>query len=141
MRGKSHFTSEQGLEQFEMLLKIIINWKVPSTAWLAIDFCFINKQTPQLLVLKIQTGSSFYLSAIYFRNSAKKLFTCTIFSYRLLLRQFAWNFWGTFIMSLKAKTGNFSPKYDQNYLLHAIFFKSRVILSANFAKHTCIYQQ
>lgn len=50
---------------------IIINWKVPSTAWLATDFCFINKQTPQLLVLKIQTGSSFYLSAIYFRNSAK----------------------------------------------------------------------
>ena len=71
IRGTSHFTSEQGLEQFEMLLKIIINWKVPSTAWLAIDFCFINKQTPQLLVLKIQTGSSFYLSAIYFRNSAK----------------------------------------------------------------------
>lgn len=71
-RNKSFHLSQQGLEQFEMLLKIIIHWKVPSTAWLAIDFCFINKQTPQLLVLKIQThGSSFYLSAIYFRNSAK----------------------------------------------------------------------
>ena len=79
----------------------------------------MNKQTLQLLVLKIQTGGSFYLRAIYFWISKKILFT--IFSYRLLLQGFAWNFCGTFIMLLKAKTRNFSPKYNQNYLLEAIF--------------------
>ena len=79
----------------------------------------MNKQTLQLLVLKIQTGGSFYLRAIYFWISKKILFT--IFSYRLLLQRFAWNFCGTFIMLLKAKTRNFSPKYNQNYLLEAIF--------------------
>ena len=45
------------------------------------------------------------------------------FSYGLLLQRFFWNFSGIFIMTMKADTRNFSKKYQQNFLLDAIFFE------------------
>ena len=45
------------------------------------------------------------------------------FSYGLLLQRFFWNSSGIFIISIKADTRNFSKKYQQNFLLDAIFFE------------------
>ena len=61
------------------------------------------------------------------------------FSYGLLLQRFFRNSSRIFIISMKADTRNFSKKYQQNFLLDAIFFESRVLLSANFSRN--IYHQ
>ena len=45
------------------------------------------------------------------------------FGYGLLLQRFFWNSSGIFIISIKADTRNFSKKYQQNFLLDAIFFE------------------
>ena len=47
------------------------------------------------------------------------------FSYELLLQRFFWNSSGIFIISIKADTRNFSKKYQQNFLLDAIFFEQK----------------
>ena len=86
---------------------------------------FPELQTLNLLVPKIRTGGSFYLIVIYFWNS-KTIFTAEFwatFSYGLLLQRFFWNSSGIFIISIKADTRNFSKKYQQNFLLDAIFFE------------------
>ena len=57
-----------------------------------------------------------------FQNNFTAEFWAT-FSYWLLLQRFFWNFFGTFIMSMKADTKNFNKKYQQNFLLDAIFFE------------------
>ena len=49
----------------------------------------------------------------------------TTFSYRLLLQRFFWNSSGMLIISIKVDTGNFSKKYQQLFLLDAIFFKQK----------------
>ena len=45
------------------------------------------------------------------------------FSHGLLLQRFFWNSSGKFIISIKADTKNFSKKYQQIFLLDAIFFE------------------
>ena len=45
------------------------------------------------------------------------------FSYGLLLQRFFWNSSGIFIISIKADTRNFSEKYQQIFLLDAIFLE------------------
>ena len=55
-----------------------------------------------------------------FQNNFTAEFWAT-FSYGLLLQRFFWNSSGIFIMSIKAYTGNVSKKYQQNFLLDAIF--------------------
>ena len=52
-QGTSHSTSEQGLEQFTVLLKLKSTFQ--TIARLAINFCFKNKQTLELFVPKIRT--------------------------------------------------------------------------------------
>ena len=47
------------------------------------------------------------------------------FSYGLLLQRFFWNSSGIFIISIKADTRNFSKKYQQIFLLDAIFFEQK----------------
>ena len=59
-----------------------------------------------------------------FQNNFTAEFWAT-FSYGLLLQRFFWNSSGIFIMSIKAYTGNFSKKYQQNFLLDAIFFEQK----------------
>ena len=73
-----------------------------------------------------------------FQNNFTAEFWAT-FSYELLLQRFFWNSSGIFIISIKADTRNFSKKYQQNFLLDAIFLNSRVLLSANFSRN--IYHQ
>ena len=57
-----------------------------------------------------------------FQNNFTAEFWAT-FSYGLLLQRFFWNSSGIFIISIKADTRNFSKKYQQNFLLDAIFFE------------------
>ena len=57
-----------------------------------------------------------------FQNNFTAEFWAT-FSYWLLLQRFFWNFFGTFIMSMKADTKNFNKKYQPNFLPDAIFFE------------------
>ena len=57
-----------------------------------------------------------------FQNNFTAEFWAT-FSYRLLLQRFFWNSSDILIMSIKADTGNFSKKYQQIFLLDAIFFE------------------
>ena len=59
-----------------------------------------------------------------FQNNFTAEFWAT-FSYGLLLQRFFWNSSGIFIMSIKADTGNFSKKYQQIFLLDAIFFEQK----------------
>ena len=58
------------------------------------------------------------------QNNFRAEFSAT-FSYGLLLQRFFGNSSGIFIMSIKADTGNFSKKYQQLFLLDAIFFKQK----------------
>ena len=69
-----------------------------------------------------------------FQNNFTAEFWAT-FSYGLLLQRFFWNSSGIFIISIKADTRNFSKKYQQNVLLDAIFFNTRVLLIANFSRN------
>ena len=57
-----------------------------------------------------------------FQNNFTVEFWAT-FSYGLLLQRFFWNSSGIFIISIKADTRNFSKKYQQNFLLDAVFFE------------------
>ena len=57
-----------------------------------------------------------------FQNNFTAEFWAT-FSYGLLLQRFFWNSSGIFIISIKVDTRNFSKKYQQNFLLDAIFFE------------------
>ena len=57
-----------------------------------------------------------------FQNNFTSEFWAT-FSYGLLPQRFFWNFSGIFIIPIKADTRNFSKKYQQNFLLDAIFFE------------------
>ena len=57
-----------------------------------------------------------------FQNNFTVEFWAT-FSYGLLLQRFFWYSSGIFIISIKADTRNFSKKYQQNFLLDAIFFE------------------
>ena len=57
-----------------------------------------------------------------FQNNFTAQFWAT-FSYGLLLQRFFWNSSGIFVMSIKTDTRNFSKKYQQNFLLDAIFFE------------------
>ena len=57
-----------------------------------------------------------------FQNNFTAAFWAT-FSHGLLLQRFLWNSSGIFIISMKADTRNFSKKYQQNFLLDAIFFE------------------
>ena len=57
-----------------------------------------------------------------FQNNFTAEFWAT-FSYGLLLQRFFRNSSGIFIISIKADTRNFSKKYQQIFLLDAIFFE------------------
>ena len=57
-----------------------------------------------------------------FQNNFTAEFWAT-FSYGLLLQRFFGNSFGIFIISIKADTRNFSKKYQQLFLLDAIFFE------------------
>ena len=57
-----------------------------------------------------------------FQNNFTAKFWAT-FSYGLLLQRFFWNSSGIFIISIKADTRSFSKKYQQIFLLDAIFFE------------------
>ena len=59
-----------------------------------------------------------------FQNNFTAEFWAT-FSYGLLLQWFFWNSSGIFIISIKADTRNFSKKYQQFFLLDAIFFEQK----------------
>ena len=57
-----------------------------------------------------------------FQNNFTAEFWAT-FSYGLLLQRFFWNSSGIFIISIKVDSRNFSKKYQQKFLLDAIFFE------------------
>ena len=78
-----------------------------------------------LLVPKIRTGVFFYLIVVYFWNS--KTISQLNFE-RLVLTDFRSNDFSEIspaylLYPKKADTRNFSKKYQQNFLIEAIFFK------------------
>ena len=84
-------------------------------------------KTVNLLVPKIETGVSLSLIVIYFLNS-KTISQLNL--ERLLVMDFCSNDFSEIplkflwhIISIKAHTRNFSKKYQQNFLLEAIFFE------------------
>ena len=101
--GTSHSTSEQSLQQFIVLLKLIKEYVLKN---IPIDnrIWFKNRQTLELLVPKIRSGGSFWLREIHFlkfQNNVTAEFW-TNFSYGVALQQLLWNFSGIFIISIKA---------------------------------------
>ena len=121
--GTSHSTSEQGLQYFIVLLKLekyllknnTIGNRLLFSELANTEFTCPENSSCWLLL----PDSNLFLK---FQNNFAAEFWVTI-SYGLLLQRFFWNSSGIFITSIEADTRNFSKKYQQNFLLDAIFFE------------------